>query len=353
MGTKWRLRSELTVQPFAKSRMSDVKSKDSHTGSHSFAFTFNFPGPASAETILKQLEDSGLYKRGIFQKEIGEEGREHYQGWVYTVKTTRVKAVKDHLQTIWPGGHVEPTYKPPVANWRYCSKEDTRVEGPWSFGGAPAGAGKRTDLGTVAREFASSNFSMDWLRLEHPGMFIRYRKGFEELREASITNETRIFPEVRVYYGVPGSGKSHRADTEYPRAHRWAQSTNGNVYAGNYRSGNPHHIFEDFSGWVPFRWLMAFLDKYPIQVNAMGRMVDCQRRVVIFTSNTHPRDWYSKLEEEKPGTVWPALKRRITSITHYPWPYQVDSPSITESTCAQHTLEPGEAREPWADWILK
>lgn len=52
------------------------------------------------------------------------------------ISLTKVARLKRIIKLL-PGCHVEPA-KNALAAWRYCGKEDTRVEGPLQFGTPPA-----------------------------------------------------------------------------------------------------------------------------------------------------------------------------------------------------------------------
>lgn len=80
--------------------------------------------PESLAILLNQW-----CKEYYYQLEIGEGGYEHYQGCLSLIVKHRLSEVKNILG--YQSVHLEP-----IRNWnasiRYCSKEDTRVKGPWS-----------------------------------------------------------------------------------------------------------------------------------------------------------------------------------------------------------------------------
>lgn len=65
-----------------------------------------------------------------FQLERGEQtGYVHYQGRVRLIKKTRCSTWGRR----WGFNYVRPTNENAQGNWDYVTKEDTRIEGPWSW----------------------------------------------------------------------------------------------------------------------------------------------------------------------------------------------------------------------------
>ena len=101
-------------------------------------FTLNNP---SGDSDNPQIFLEGC-KYAIYQLERGDSGTTHYQGYVQ-FKTHKTLF---GLKKINPRCHWEQRNGSHQQAVDYCSKEDTRVEGPWTIGEAPVGRGKRTDL---------------------------------------------------------------------------------------------------------------------------------------------------------------------------------------------------------------
>jgi len=77
------------------------------------------------------------------QLEKGAEGTPHIQYFVQTRKSQRISFFKKHCSV----SHFEFVIKNNGAD-EYCNKDDTRLDGPWSFGIRPA---RRDKKGDVAR----------------------------------------------------------------------------------------------------------------------------------------------------------------------------------------------------------
>lgn len=67
------------------------------------------------------------------QIEKGENGTPHIQAHLSFTDARTFASLKKRLPK---GAHIEVA-RNPVASWDYCGKEDTRVEGPITFGEAP------------------------------------------------------------------------------------------------------------------------------------------------------------------------------------------------------------------------
>lgn len=97
-------------------------------------------------TIFGEWDKSPLesddFKCAVVQQEkCPETGKLHYQGFGMLQTPKRVTAIKKLL--CCESAHIEKTKGTPQQAWDYCTKEDTRVDGPWEFGPRPAGRGAR------------------------------------------------------------------------------------------------------------------------------------------------------------------------------------------------------------------
>lgn len=108
-----------------------------------FTGTMNNPELTLTEfvAVLKALPNAVA---GRAQLERGENGTPHFQWCVSLSKVARTLAIIKKLK----GCHVEIA-KNAMAAWKYCGKEDTRVEGPEEFGIPPASKAVKGD--TAAR----------------------------------------------------------------------------------------------------------------------------------------------------------------------------------------------------------
>lgn len=94
----------------------------------SWCFTLNNP-TISPTSLISLLSDGKDTLKIVFQRERGEQKTEHFQGVVQYRHQVAFKTLK----SLDPAIHWEPC-KNLRASLNYCSKADTRVEGPWTVG---------------------------------------------------------------------------------------------------------------------------------------------------------------------------------------------------------------------------
>jgi len=81
----------------------------------------------------------------VFQRECGNAGTHHLQGYCQFTTRKSFKQAQEALNKYFAGCHLEKAKGSPDQNRAYCTKEDSRVEGPWEFGSISK-PGKRNDL---------------------------------------------------------------------------------------------------------------------------------------------------------------------------------------------------------------
>lgn len=130
--------------------------------SAAWVFTLNNP-----EGLL-ELPVGGKYL--VYQRERGENGTEHFQGYVEMVKRATLSTMKAWL----PRAHFERRRGTQKQARDYCMKEESRVGGPWELGTyVEMFAGKRSDIAEV-RDFLMAGGSKRDAFLEFPEVAARY-----------------------------------------------------------------------------------------------------------------------------------------------------------------------------------
>lgn len=202
-------------------------------------------------------------------------------------------------------------------NFEYCSK-DSVYEHQGDFA---TEQGKRNDLLT-AQTYAKENFDnpdcLLGLYENHFSAMVRYGRGFGDymqlLLEKQRRNKGYARPDVFVFVGPTGTGKSRRAEYEATKRcgaeHVFFKSV-GSWYDG-YR-GHKAVIVNEFTGaGMPLSEFQQITDGYPYRVPIKGAFYVWKPEVIYITSNVHPDNWWSEARlQEKNKEIWPSIRRRI------------------------------------------
>ncbi len=247
--------------------------------------------------LFNEYKDSGL-RYAIYQLEEGENGTPHVQAYCeFKSPVRRPQAWFDSH------GHWEAARKPREACVRYCSKKESHVSGPWTFGDdRECGQGERNDIlackrmldeGSSEREIAQQCFK-PWTK---------YFKAFREYRR--LVSPSRNFKtQVYVFWGNTGTGKSRLAKLIGDAGSTYWLAPNSHWF-DDYE-GQETVIFDDFYGSIPYSTLLRIMDRTELRLESKGGHVDFVAKRLLITSNKQPAEWYD-------GTKYPvdALYRRI------------------------------------------
>lgn len=249
-------------------------------------------------------------------------GQLHVQGMISFKSSCRYTAVKT---IIGNKPHVERLAKPD-AHFKYVTKEDSRVFGPWVHGDRPKGQGKSKEkMGETIWKASGSGKPVAELIEEDPQL-IMHKNALEwamALRLKAKSNRQKLkFLRVIVSYGETGTGKTFSAinfvagGTSYYKLS--APSLKGGALWFQYYAGEDVLIMDDWDGQCcTAAVLKNLLDKYELMIPTKGGMTYACWHTVVITSNLHPRDWYIRLNENSDTTEVRPLKRRVTEIRHY------------------------------------
>lgn len=242
-----------------------------------WCFTINNP---ESDALFAALPERVAYV--IWQRERGEEGTEHLQGYIRFARATTFAGVK---AVVGERAHIEPRRGSEEQAVAYCSKEDTRVRGPWSFG-ERAAPGKRNDLAaTAARVLATGD-----VRDADPAMFAKYSGGLQKLA-LRVAPPRRKEVKVVILWGKTGTGKTYNVFNSFPDVFRPAYGNSGLWWDGY--CGQEAVLFDEFIGQVPLGKLLRLLDPYGERLEIKGGFETARYTTVFITSNKDPRDWYT------------------------------------------------------------
>lgn len=265
-----------------------------------WVFTDNQPDDDKREAYLSLVPDTARYI--CFQREAGDgTGHQHFQGMVCFTTQKSLTQVK----ALFPGCHLEVMRGTVDQAKTYCTKDDTRISGPWECGEQPQ-QGKRNDLAEAAA-LVKAGKSMAEIADQCESTVIRYHKGLQHLQLYYGPSRTWAM-EVEVYWGGTGSGKTRAAFEKMPLAY-WKEK-------GEWWDGYDSHadvLIDEFAHDVPITVLLRWLDRYPLRVPVKGGFVQFVARRIIITSNIKPDEWYPNALAEHRA----ALRRRFTRVVHF------------------------------------
>lgn len=253
----------------------------------------------------------------MWQLEKGEEGTYHYQGYVHFEKPTRFGQMKELMRD----AHWE-VVRDVAAAIAYCSKEESRVDGPfWSSEefrdrGKTGKQGKRTDLDRACELLASSNWDVKTVATQFPTTFVKFHHGLNALAAISMPERNPDDP-VQVIWlqGPSGIGKTRGALDFITRRYGqdryiWSSKDSGTWFDG-YRGESC--IFIDELKRVhgkcnlPLVYLLRLINPLPMQLPIHGGMVNCLATTIVVTCN---EDIYTLFQDSDASSI-EALQRRI------------------------------------------
>uniref|UniRef100_UPI0040488BED hypothetical protein n=1 Tax=Yoonia sp. TaxID=2212373 RepID=UPI0040488BED len=252
--------------------------------------------------LVMALQMEGLPKGVRYicgQLEKGE--HEHFQGYMQLEGQQRLSWLKKNVSST---AHFEAARGTPEENHAYCTKEETRVDGPWEWGTIKS-QGQRTDLNEVKAALDSGMLEKDIADT----YFNTWVHNYRALREyRTITQPPRKGTvETHVLYGGTGTGKSTYAKDNWPGAYyKDPQTEWWDGYAGE----KVVILDEHNSAWFKWDTFLTYLNPLgtPVRVPYKGGFHQLLATVFIITSNVIPEEWYKKKDQSH----MPALYRRIS-----------------------------------------
>lgn len=262
----------------------------------SFCFTINNP------TEELELQDWMNYL--IYQKECGENGTPHYQGYCEISQNAKtLNWLKNNFSNT---AHIEPRRGTQTQAIAYCKKEESRIDGPWEFG-EPKAQGSRTDLvalGTLAKEGKRKREAFE----EMPACYMRHHRAYQHIQ--SLYKPAAVEREVILLIGPPGIGKTRFVHDNHEEF--WQTPLQKEMWFDGY-DGQAVALIDDFQGQMPLTLLLQLLDRYIVQVPIKGGFTWWTPTKIYVTSNYEISEWY---DYSKRNEARAALERRFSEIRY-------------------------------------
>lgn len=263
-----------------------------------WCFTLNNPTTSEEQELVAMFEAHEQGRYLVYQLELGESGTPHLQGYIEFTRPWRFNRVKNLISDRC---HLEPRRGTRTEARDYCMKEDTRISGPVELGRWIEDC-QRCDVEEYYSHVRLLATNLELMELD-PIKFGSYCKATHRVRaETMKAIQFRRWnagkkPFVCCIWGATGTGKSRAPLDKYgpekcciPPS---GDGSEGSIWWDNYE-GQPVIILDDFyGGRMRPDYLLRQCDYpkgCPVQIKTGITYLIPQ--VIIFTSNTHPENWY-------------------------------------------------------------
>lgn len=280
----------------------------------------------SPEDVMDCLEKASFF---VFQLEEGKEnGYRHYQCFCQYDHPTRFssirKAFMSHGFTVQ---YVMPRQFSVASCLAYCSKESSRVEGPWTRGEATLpSTDAKTILLDAENQLAEGVTTVDALLLNpetRPAIrrHLNYLRAIEEAALRSRWSKTDRSVTTHLLWGPPRTGKTWSLTHQrysYDQVYRitdWVHPWD------SYRS-QPILILDEFDpDDVDFHLLCQILEGYPLELSARYSNAWAAWNEVWIVSNADLDEIVESYRAQGISeSMLPSLPGRISEIIHHEAP---------------------------------
>lgn len=332
--------------------------KDDHRRHLSWGLTISAMEEDGKPTVLQGALKAALdcfSGQWVFQLERGSESTEKneqgYLHWQCCLLLERGHAIvlQKLLSVFQEHGIVVsfamPVWKSTVAAARYCSKSETRVEGPfWSsksfeegmMSGKLSKQGHRSDLEKV-RGLLDDGSTPDDLVLDHPDLVSSYsmiaycEKYYAALQKRRSTQRRKV--KVIYIWGPTRIGKTTWVYDHTPIRDLYSTDA-GDPHLWDEYDGQSVLLLDEFRSQIPFSMMLRILDDFPCQLRARRNNRHAAWSTVYIISNWRLEEQYA--DHSDPDRA--AFFRRIDEV----WDKELEDapmPFDWRDFCSIHDVE--------------
>jgi len=292
-----------------------------------WVFTKN--NPPGAELEGEQPTSWRDVEYVVWQEEQGENGTRHWQGYVVFQNPKKLTWIKSNCDGL---AHFEPRKGSHEQAKAYCTKQDTRILGPWEGGDEPPPSeqGKRNDLISLKRKMDQGVSELQVAEDEdHFATWAKHWKALQRYQMLKRMGERKWHTFCQVYWGPSGSGKSRRALEEAGEGAYWlSKPSHGSTLWFDGYEGQETVVIDEFYGWIQRDMLQRMCDRYPLLVQTKGGTTPFIAKKIIITSNDPPVRWWPKVGL---GAMTRRLQGDQGAVTFVPLPEDLVEPPAHQS----------------------
>lgn len=291
--------------------------------------------------VTDACEASPNIKYMCGQLETASTGQLHFQGYVQLGTSQRLSWLRNNISST---AHWERQKGTNEEARDYCAKEDaTTVANTFieygTFQAGRGGGGARNDLAGLVQAIKEEKTQREII--ETPDLLMTYAKFLkfhDRVRSLYKPKANEEGVKVILYVGEPGAGKTRRALTEFPELFEIPIS-NGTLWLDGY-DGQEEVLFDDFMGKGSKMTLdntLKFFDRYVRCVPIKGAYVWWKPKIIVVSSNYHPRFWYEWKDREP---SYKALCRRFHEVWFFHNEDEVEKQDSVEDYFYDHDQWP-------------
>lgn len=270
-----------------------------------------------ASTLQTHFAAMGV-SAAVFQLERGEKtGYEHWQALVRFKSQKRFTTFKRQLSVAGLAtAHIEPRHGSVAQAVAYCSKEETRLDGPYFYGDSidvESHQGHRSDLDALRSMVLDDGMSVDEILLsDASSTAARYTQYLRDLVQARDRKASKDFRHLEVVYlyGRPGVGKTRWAMQQYSDD-VYRVSDYGHPFDSY--AGQKTLVLDEFDGSLPMGLLLNLLDGYALELPARySNRIARYERVIIISNSPLSSFYTTTVDPSSTPDRLRALYRRIS-----------------------------------------
>lgn len=266
----------------------------------------------NADCIRNYITGLSTFKYSCFQIEKGGNcATEHIQGFI-TLKNPMTWST---FKNFFPCSHFNKCISSNKDCRKYCSKEDTRVDGPFEDGEF-AEERCRTDIKQFL-DMVKLGIDEEEIQTLFPNLYLREFNKIEKIRNKSIFNEFKTKyrkVEVVYIYGPPRCGKTRYINNLYGYGNFYSVTTYNKGPFDNY-NGEKIIVFDEYESQFNISQFNMMLDGHPVQLPCrFENKWACYDKVYIISNSPLSEQYSSDLIKQVQKE---AFNSRISKVLRF------------------------------------